>query len=216
MGNVSSSATSDLELRIDQDSRRVWLGGDLIELTRMEFDLLVALSENPHRVLSRIQLLEELWETSSIDDGRPIEVYIHRLRHKLGESATDPRYIQTVRGVGYRFEPTDESTPNCIQVRYDATGTIQQVSPEIDSALGWSREEIIGERFMFGARAPFSSRRFIAFVNSLASRLGLVQFLLETTVFWKSGRPQPVVVNVTFLREDGDISGVEAEISWAA
>jgi len=216
MSNVSSSATSDLELRIDQDSRRVWLGGDLIELTRMEFDLLVALSENPHRVLTRIQLLEELWEASSIDDGRPIEVYIHRLRHKLGESATDPRYIQTVRGVGYRFEPTVKSTPNCIRVRYDATGTIQQVSPEIDSALGWSREEMIGERFMFGAQAPFSSRRFIAFVNSLAGRLGLVQFSVETTVFWKSGGPQPVVVNVTFLREDGDISGVEAEISWAA
>ena len=92
-------------LRIDTDSRETWLDGDLVPLTRIEFDLLEMLSGSPRRAFERGQLLDAVWGTSGVGDDHVIEVHLGNLRRKLGESAGEQRYIRTVRGVGYRFEP---------------------------------------------------------------------------------------------------------------
>jgi two-component system alkaline phosphatase synthesis response regulator PhoP len=101
--NNPSDATSTLlfsHIRIDPSARRVWVEERLIDLTAVEFDLLVALAQHHSMVLSREQLLEKAWGYDYYGDTRVVDVHIGHVRQKLG----DDRFIETIRGVGYRFE----------------------------------------------------------------------------------------------------------------
>ncbi len=97
------------DLIVDPAAREVRrsTGGPPIELTRLEFDLLEALSEHPRIVLSRRQLLERVWGSDWYGHGDEhlVDVHIANLRHKLGDDPRQPRYVLTVRGVGYRMAP---------------------------------------------------------------------------------------------------------------
>ncbi len=87
-------------LRIEPDSRRVLLRGEVLEFTRLEFDLLLFLSRNPDRVFDRITLMERVWGLSG-GNVRTVDVHVRKIRGKL-EPVLTP--IATVRGVGYRFD----------------------------------------------------------------------------------------------------------------
>jgi DNA-binding response OmpR family regulator len=91
------------ELVVDEGSRQVRLAGTSITLTKTEFDLLACLAASPDRVLSRRQLLEIVWGESVTTDDHLVDVHLARVRRKLGEDAANPRFIQTVRGIGYRM-----------------------------------------------------------------------------------------------------------------
>jgi len=91
-------------LRIDADSREVTVDGAPIELTKLEFDLLETLARSPRRTFTRTQLLHSVWGDDWYGDDHVIDVHVGNLRRKLGESASSPRHVRTVRGVGYRFE----------------------------------------------------------------------------------------------------------------
>jgi DNA-binding response OmpR family regulator len=91
------------ELTIDAGAREVSLAGEPVELTRLEFDLLDTLSEQPRVVFSREQLLERVWGSSAFRDDHVVAVHIANLRRKLGDISDEPRYVRTVRGVGYRM-----------------------------------------------------------------------------------------------------------------
>ncbi len=93
------------DLTVDPAAREVRRGRALVELTRLEFDLLDALSERPRVVFSRRQLLERAWGAEWLGDEHLVEVHIANLRRKLGDDPHNPRYIRTVRGVGYRMRP---------------------------------------------------------------------------------------------------------------
>jgi DNA-binding response OmpR family regulator len=90
-------------LEIDPAGREVAVDGRTVDLTRTEFDLLDALSAEPNVVFTRRQLLERVWGGDWYGDDHVIDVHVGNLRHKLGDDATQPRYIRTVRGVGYRM-----------------------------------------------------------------------------------------------------------------
>lgn len=90
-------------LTIDPAAREVLKNGAPVELTRLEFELLDALSESPHLVLTRRQLLERVWGPGWFGDEHVVDVHIANLRRKLGEDGTEARSIRTVRGVGYRM-----------------------------------------------------------------------------------------------------------------
>lgn len=90
-------------LQIDPVAREVQLEGKLLELTRTEFDLLEVLSAHPRRVFARRVLLEEVWGGDWFGDDHVVEVHVGNLRRKLGDDTQAPRYIRTVRGVGYRM-----------------------------------------------------------------------------------------------------------------
>lgn len=93
-------------LVIDGASREVVLHGDLVELTPKEFDLLAYLAASPRTAMSRTELLEEVWDSSpDYQDPSTVTVHVARLRQKLEVDPDTPRWITTVRGVGYRFEP---------------------------------------------------------------------------------------------------------------
>ena len=87
-------------LRIDTASRQVWMDGNLVDLTAMEFDLLQVLAEHRGMVMSRERLLEKVWGHDYFGDLRVVDVHVGHIRQKLG----DESMIATVRGVGYRFE----------------------------------------------------------------------------------------------------------------
>lgn len=90
-------------LTIDPDRRQVWLEGEEVALTALEFDLLRVLASRPGFVFGRSQLLERVWDEPYFGDDHVVDVHVANLRKKLGEEPANPRYVQTVRGVGYRF-----------------------------------------------------------------------------------------------------------------
>ena len=93
------------DLTIDTARRLVTVGGEALELTTLEFDLLGALARQPGRVFSRRQLIEAIWGWDYFGDERVVDVHIRNLRKALGDDAGESRYIGTVRGVGYKFIP---------------------------------------------------------------------------------------------------------------
>lgn len=93
-------------LQVDVDSREVTVDGNPVTLTKIEFDLLDALSSAPRRTLSRERLLNLVWG-EWYGDTHILDVHVGNLRRKLGESGSDARFITTVRGVGFRFEPPE-------------------------------------------------------------------------------------------------------------
>ncbi|MET9018822.1 response regulator transcription factor [Actinopolymorpha sp. NPDC004070] len=91
-------------VRIDAESRRAWLAGEELHLTAKEFDLLRVLVRETGRVVTRDQLMREVWETTWWSSTKTLDMHISWLRRKLGDDASDPKFITTVRGVGFRFE----------------------------------------------------------------------------------------------------------------
>jgi DNA-binding response OmpR family regulator len=91
------------DLRIDTESREVALSGEPINLTRTEFDILDVLSSQPRRVNSRAHLIDEVWGPGWVGDERVVDVHVAHIRAKLGEDVAEPRYVLTVRGVGFRM-----------------------------------------------------------------------------------------------------------------
>lgn len=93
------------DLRVDVQGRDVWLAGEPVSLTRTEFDLLEALAERPRMAFSRRQLIDHVWGQTWVGDEHLVDVHIGHLRRKLGDDATEGRFVRTVRGIGYRMGP---------------------------------------------------------------------------------------------------------------
>jgi two-component system alkaline phosphatase synthesis response regulator PhoP len=100
---VRPEAVTAGDISLDLSRRKATLAGRLLDLTAMEFDLLVTLASHPGQVFSRMQLLEQLQEDSFTGYERTIDVHIKNLRKKLGDDPRNPQLIETLRGVGYRF-----------------------------------------------------------------------------------------------------------------
>lgn len=90
-------------LSIDVDGREVRIADAEVMLTRTEFDLLDALSSRPGKVLGRRQLIDIVWGDNWVGNDNIVDVHVGHLRRKLGDDLTQPRYVTTVRGVGYRM-----------------------------------------------------------------------------------------------------------------
>lgn len=91
-------------LEIDSGAMSVEVGGNPVTTTATEFRLLEYLASRPGRVFTREQLLDAVWRDTSYVTLRSVDVYVRRIREKIEQDAENPRYLRTVRGVGYRFE----------------------------------------------------------------------------------------------------------------
>jgi DNA-binding response OmpR family regulator len=100
------------DLRVEPSKRTVTVRGQRVDLTFVEFEILVALAGDPGRVFSREALLTRIWGDSAYRDPRTIDVHIRHLREKLELDAKRPDYLFTVRGVGYRFRDDAEQGPS--------------------------------------------------------------------------------------------------------
>lgn len=90
-------------LEIDEGRRTVRVDGRPVELTTLEFDLLATLARDPGTVIRRATLLDRVWGAEFVADEHLVDVHIANLRRRLGDDAGQPRFIETVRGVGYRL-----------------------------------------------------------------------------------------------------------------
>jgi DNA-binding response OmpR family regulator len=93
------------ELELDESAREVVVGGKHVQLTAKEFDLLAFLARHPRQVFSRQQLMNGVWGYEAAFDTGTVTVHIRRLREKIEPEPAQPRWIETVWGVGYRFRP---------------------------------------------------------------------------------------------------------------
>lgn len=91
-------------LVVNPERREVWLHGTPLNLTFTEFELLHIMAQNPGRAFSREDLLAKVWGHDFFGDARTVDVHVRHLREKLQEDPTTPNFIETVRGVGYRFK----------------------------------------------------------------------------------------------------------------
>jgi DNA-binding response OmpR family regulator len=99
------------DLEVDIAARRALLGGARLELTRKEFDVLARLVADAGRVVTREELMDAVWDVNWFGSTKTLDVHIGWLRKKLGEGAAAPRYLHTVRGVGFRFSAPEELVP---------------------------------------------------------------------------------------------------------
>ena len=102
---ANNSVIGQGDLKMDTESRRVFIGEREINLTAKEFDLLELLVRNPNKVYSREALLTYVWGNKAMDSGdvRTVDVHVRRLREKIEPSPSDPKYVHTKWGVGYYF-----------------------------------------------------------------------------------------------------------------
>jgi two-component system, OmpR family, response regulator RegX3 len=93
------------DVRIDVEARRAWQGDAELDLSRREFDLLARLVRDAGKVVTREALMDDVWDVNWFGSTKTLDVHVGWLRRKLGDDPNDPRYIHTVRGVGFRFAP---------------------------------------------------------------------------------------------------------------
>ena len=95
-------------LAIDPEGRRVFLRGEEVQLTGKEFELLRVLVANEGKVVSREKLMRDVWDSAWYGSTKTLDMHISVLRRKLGDDAASPRYITTIRGLGFRFDSPED------------------------------------------------------------------------------------------------------------
>jgi two-component system, OmpR family, response regulator RegX3 len=95
-------------LELDAAARRAWLDGEELQLARKEMDLLVRLMRDAGRVVTREDLMTDVWDVNWFGSTKTLDVHVGWLRRKLGDDPATPRFIHTVRGVGFRFASDEE------------------------------------------------------------------------------------------------------------
>ncbi|MBM6402928.1 response regulator transcription factor [Phycicoccus sp. CSK15P-2] len=107
---VTESADAETQplLDIDPEGRRVFLRGEEVQLTGKEFELLRVLVSNSGKVVSREKLMRDVWDSAWYGSTKTLDMHISVLRRKLGDDAAHPRYITTIRGLGFRFDAPED------------------------------------------------------------------------------------------------------------
>ena len=108
---VSGGALASGDVVMNLDTRTVTRDGEAVELTVKEFELLRVLLERAGRLVKRDDLVSEVWDPNWFGSTKTLDVHVSSLRKKLGDDSAAPRYIHTVRGVGFRFSSADELEP---------------------------------------------------------------------------------------------------------
>ncbi len=176
-------------LVIDGVAWEVTLGGAVIDLTRTEFEILLVLASRPRQVVTDEELVRHVWGDGWFGDDNNVAVHVSKLRRKLGESGLHPRFIRTVRGVGYRFDPQGKSPaatgiqafpcetlsrhPSAVEFTTDGQLLVTGVGPEGAHILGFDACRLVGTYFPLAATYPW---------NDHASALEAIQVLVASGV----------------------------------
>ena len=97
------------DVRLDPETRRAWRGSEEIVLSRKEFDLVQALMQRAGDIVTRDELMRDVWQTSFWTSSKTIDVHLGWVRRKFGDDSRQPRLITTIRGQGLRFETEDHT-----------------------------------------------------------------------------------------------------------
>ncbi|MDX3111543.1 winged helix-turn-helix domain-containing protein [Nonomuraea angiospora] len=150
-------------VRLDPIARRVWLNGTPVHLARLCFELLAYLAASPGRAIPRAELMREIWGFDWKTSSKTLDMHVSWLRRHLGDDASNPRYITTVRGVGIRLEPD----------------TVELATPAAGPDMSGTRVMLVkpGDVLVFGNVGEVGER-IAATANSLRDQLGLRQVVL--------------------------------------
>ena len=99
------------DIRLDPETRRAWRGAQEVALSRKEFDMVHLLMSRAGQVVTRDELMREVWQTTFWTSSKTIDVHLGWVRRKLGDDSRHPRLITTIRGQGLRFETVDHRRP---------------------------------------------------------------------------------------------------------
>ena len=185
------------DLVIDGPAWEVRLGGRVVDLTRTEFEILSTLASRPRQVITDEELVRSVWGDGWFGDENNLAVHVSKLRHKLGESGLHPRYIRTVRGVGYRFDPGPDGGlattvparscevlrrhPAAVEVETDGQLLVTGVRPDGVDILGFAAHRLVGTYFPVIATHPWDDH---------ASALEAVRVLVASGVRdWSTRHP---------------------------
>lgn len=211
--DASSPLAYSTGLVIDVDRRSVSLDGVEITLTHLECLLLRELIEHPGVVLSPRHLVETVWGQVWLGDDHVVETHIGRLRGKLGETARQPRFIHTLRGVGYRFEPHPPQRRRHLLI-YDADLVLIGLEPEGECVLGWHRRDILDRFFLLTAEATIRNDQQAALrCAQTLSQIGRCLGPNATAVLDAAGRRHVVSTLLCFdYTASGDFGGMRAHM----
>lgn len=144
------------KIRLDTHAHRAWLGDQPLRFAPMEFRLVTYLADNVGNVVTRAAILREVWGTDW-PGGKSIDMHLAWIRRKLGDDVKNPRYITTVRGVGFRLEPgtvelvtqqqtgPDASVTRVVLVKRGdvlAFGNVGEVSERVEATAGALRDQL--------------------------------------------------------------------------
>ncbi|BCZ48210.1 DNA-binding response regulator [Clostridium gelidum] len=107
IGEMENDIYDSQNLKVDYERHEVYVKGNKVDLTLKEFELLQILIKNKGKILTRETLLDKIWGYEYIGETRTVDVHIRYLRKKIEEDDKNPRFIETIRGVGYRFNPAE-------------------------------------------------------------------------------------------------------------
>lgn len=201
-------------LSIDEESREVHLDGELIELTRTEFDLMSIFCSNPRRVLTPEMLLAHIWNSEWVPNSHPLEVYIHRLRSKLGESGRYPRFIHNIRGVGYRFEPGPRRDKHHALLKYDSRAVLRSIETKEATVWGWDPDQLIGRQFDPMRLSILGSVNFVNSLNGVFIAPGIEDLKLSRTVTCQDGVVIRLHVHMQFQYLEAHLTGIDVDVTW--
>jgi two-component system response regulator RegX3 len=108
-GSESAGAIEIGEIRLDPERREVTRAGEAVELSRKEFELLHRLMQDAGTVVTRERLIEDVWDMNWFGSTKTLDFHVSSLRRKLDDDPSDPRYVHTLRGVGFRFSSAGEA-----------------------------------------------------------------------------------------------------------
>jgi len=156
----ASGRTELGRLLVDRTMHRVELGGELLDLTPKEFDLLAFLAESPEQVYSREELLEHVWgSTQDWQDPATVTEHVRRLRLKLEADPASPRWLQTVRGVGYRLSRDDSVVNGQVGAQQNGVSSYGGIDAPIASIRSDGSQGGFGSEFdNQGLNAPVVAR----------------------------------------------------------
>ena len=173
-------------LVIDFAAHEVLLDDEVVGLTRSEFALLAALARRPRQAISSRDLLQAMWDEDWESDATLLQIHVSRLRRKLGESAKRPRFVQTVHGVGYRFEPGPaEEASRSVVLFFDHRLILRRVTPR-EPFLGYHPDAIIGT--VFAPSGIDASRRKAALAFAVGNTYPAADVIKFTKLPVKSSR----------------------------
>lgn len=169
-------------------------------LTRTQYDILLALAAVPGRVTRRQEIMEQVWGHAFFADPDHLSVHIHHIRRALGDDGNAQRYIQTVRGVGYKFVAPPTSMERRVTLDFDADSTLLSVTPN-EPFLGWHPDGIVGIYFSPAGLDAHASREVLA---HLAAGGGVAGLLPMAT---GDGGFVTVFATISVDTVDGEITG---------
>ena len=199
-------------LTLDHELCDARLHGRRLGLTPREFLLLATLVAAPRGVITSERLLEAMWGAPSIGDHHVIEVYVSRLRGKLGETGAHAQIIQTVRGRGYMYVPPDAAAQT-VRLAYDRNLILRGVAPDDRPFLGWNPAEVLDTFFMLtNVTRIHSSRRTALAVARLWTALGLETWEGPLSVRRADGSVTHVTADIHVLTSSRRFRGLQATI----